>query len=74
MGPVCIVEGEPLTLYADSDLHRVSLPDEVLSSNGQLDCVEVGVEAVDEELYLSVRNRSGNTARVPLNNIVVSNS
>lgn len=74
VGPICIVGGEPLTLYADSDLHRVALPAEVRSSDGQLDCVEVGVEAVDEELYLSIRNRSSKTARVALNNIVVSNS
>lgn len=74
VGPVCIVDGEPLTLYADSSLHRISLPAGVLSSAGQLDCVEVGVEAVDEELYLSVRNQSGKAARVALNNIVASNS
>lgn len=72
VGPICIVDGEPLTLYADSNLHRISLPAGVISSAGQPDCVEVGIEAEDEELYLSVRNRSGKTARVALNNMVSS--
>lgn len=74
VGPVCIVDGEPLTIYADSDLHRISLPAGVLSNAGQLGCVEVGVEGVDEELYLLVRNQSGKVTRVALNNIVASNS
>lgn len=74
VGPVCIVDGEPLTLYADSDLHRISLPGGIVSTAGQLECVEVGVAAEGEELYLAVRNQRGEIARVAIDEIVSSKS
>lgn len=70
VGPICIADGEPLTLYADSDRHRLSVPAGGLIPAGALGCVEVGIGAEDEALYLSVRNQSGGTARLALGNIV----
>lgn len=70
VGPICIARGEPLILYADSELHRMSVPEELLGDVGALNWVEVGVMAEDEALYLAVRNQIGKMARLDLNQIV----
>lgn len=69
VGPICIVNRTSLTLYADTDPHHIPLPAEVFQSSGPLVCVEVGVTAEDDELYLVIRNQKGDTFRSALNNI-----
>lgn len=70
VGPICITPGEPLIVFADSEMHRMPVPAEILSHDGGLSCVEVGIVAENEALYLAVRNQSGRTVRLTLDQIV----
>lgn len=69
VGPICIADDEPLTLYVDSELLRISIPPDVLRSTGPLRCAEIGIGAEDENLYLSLRFSGGSTSRLALHNI-----
>lgn len=65
-GPIGIVTGVDLPIYADTEKIPVRLPRTIMNASG-MTLLEAGIGADDEELFLYLRNpSSGKTDRIPL--------